>query len=178
MSEQNGGGPTLAAEAFKRLTTVVRAPKCGVDLLIRRIADYELLEATAELPTAVMTKKEALAYFDGLPPPDKAEYLRRAELADERIIAVSVLSPRVVQDYDGSDKSIPASLLRQDRIFLVRAILDFSRLLPEPPLTVPEPGPAEVPAEAFRAGLDAPTGVLPVAGAQAEPGAPTRPGGV
>ena len=172
MSEQNGGGPTLAAEAFRRLTTVIRAPKSGVDLLIRRIADYELLEATADLPTAVMGREQALAYFEAMAPGDRIEYLRKAELADERIIAVAVLSPRVVQDYDGSDKAIPTSLLRQDRIFLVRAIMDFSRLLPEPPLTVPEPGPAEVPAEGFRAGVDAPTGVLAVGGPEAEPGAP------
>jgi hypothetical protein len=125
-----------------------------------------------------MGREEALAYFEAMEPAAKSEYLRKAELADERIIAVAVLSPTVVQQWDGSDRAVPAALLRQDRVFLVRAIVDFSRLLPEPPLTVPQPGPAEVPAEAFRAGVDAPAGVLPVAGAPAEPGAPTRPGGV
>lgn len=177
MSEQNGG-PTLATEAFRRLTTVVRAQKCGVDLLIRRIADYELMDVTADLPTAGMDKEQALAYFEAMAPEARAEYLRKGEASDERLIILATLRPKIVSEYSGEDGALPVALLKQDRVFLVRAIVEFSRLLPEPPVTVPKPGPAEVPAEGFRAGVEAPGRVQPGDGAPVEPGAPARQAGV
>jgi hypothetical protein len=155
MSVENGRGPTPLEEAFQKLTTTIEAPKSGVRLLVRRAAEYEILAATEGLPTAMMNQTEALEYVKGLDPEGRRDIASRSQEVHDKLLCLLVLSPRLSMEEPPIEGSLPISLLRADRDFVLAKVLEFSRIGSAPPRDVPEPGPApgpEVPAEQFRGG--------------------------
>lgn len=177
MSIENSRGPTPLEECFQKLTTVIEAPKSGVRLLVRRAADYEILAATQNLPTAMMSKEEALEYVKALDPEGRKEITVRSQEAHDTLLCLLTLSPRLSREEPPPDGSLSVALLRADRDFILAKILEFSRIGSAPPRDVPEPGPVpgpEVPAEQFRggdpvgAGDGGGLGTAPVGGGEAQ----------
>lgn len=170
MSIENGAGPT-AAERIRALTTeLVELPrlseKAGEPIRVCiRILDAlsEYLPAIQDIPTMRMEPKERVAYMQALDEAGQREIARRHFEADKVIIALGVLSPRVVQEDQGEPGTIPVHALLHDRVFLVERILALSQLLGTPSgkkkeTATDSPQAAGVAGEAFRLPVESPAG--------------------
>lgn len=174
MRTVNGNAPTPAKRIRELMTTNVILPLLSkqagepVAVRVRMLSRQERQEIMEPLPTSRMTMEELQQFIAQLNGQQRADYQRQADEADEQLILVAVIAPKVASGADGDpETTIPMAAVWPDRVTLILEILRFSGFLALPwePATAlaeiqPEPsaGKEAGSAEPFRA--DAATGPL------------------
>lgn len=169
MSDNHARSITPSARIRETMTRPVVLPERSllagdpVAVRIRILTRRERNEIYGGMPTFRMGLEEMLEYLKALDGAARAEYQQRSDEADEQLLRLAVVEPRIAADDAGDpETTIPVAALWPDRGVLIRDILSFSGFLaapPAPPEIPPAPSPAA--SEVAEGGFRAPAGAAP-----------------